>query len=1166
MASQEAFVSVRLNDTNVVAPSRRDKSGFMVKAKNWFVNEGTKRFCFTLFIASQLYLFFNTFIYYKFGKDFVTVQTLVGDGIATAKSAAACLNLDCGIILFPVCRTIISRLRVSFLNNIIPFDKNITFHRYVAYSIVLFTWIHAMAHYWNYRMLGLATKHTAEWYAVISGPGLTGQVATLALFLMATSAAETVRRAHHEIFWYTHHLFLVFFAALLPHGAFCFVKADKPPFCAAGGNFWKYFVGSGVLYMIERVVRELRGRRETYISKVIFHPGDVLELQIQKPSATMRAGQYIWINCPAISPFQWHPFTLTAAPQEGFLSVHIRLTGDWTKAMANQCGITLTKDDKNLETRIGRDNGLPRIMVDGPYGAASEDWMNFEVIMLVGAGIGVTPFASILKSIFYHKKQGGGDRLKHLRKVYFIWTNRDMRAFEWFQTLLLTIEKELQDLVEIHMYLTGSLKPDQITNVMIHDMTVGRDALSGLQSLTFYGRPSWDAIFTGLKVSHPETDVGVFYCGPKQLSEVLHKMSNKHTDTGGTGVRFYYNKGGKGKGGKGKKKGKKGKTDVVRLTDEEFKLFILALKVESKSQAVAFYRNWCKEQSIDLKILHQKVSLTRKRHNNHLKNLNGQGDLFESSYGPYVFVRPLIPILDPAEALPKPPAAATTGHAHPQRSGGGDTKSAAITKSANSTTGASTRTADAKAAPSTRTTHGGKSGSKLASVVRKEMSAASAVSAMSGSSAVSSRSSGKDGGQPPLEPEPEPDVPRAPPIPVAIPGAKRYDGTAVAATVPAPELPPLERDPRIAKKMEAVQALRNQRAQLLADIAQLDAECTRLHAETDPHILEELKCKTEEMRRQIQDEQDKLAQYAADAEARHQEALQQTEAHALEQIKDVNQIATEFEVKNMSPLHSSIVEKHLRFQRELASVRDQEVALTADVSRAEHRLAGLIRRSERVRERANADLQGMQALVEVNPGTASRYGSAARSRTPTSPVTIGSASPKSLRRVASPDRRPESLSGSAAKLLGSANALNDGAPRPARLPPLSEQFLVTKHRTSSLPAPALIEPQSLLNAVAAGSGVGGSTIMARGSMGPSGSAVLRTPHLDGSGGASGLLAAFSALSDHPHMSSSSRRGSGSGSGDTLRPQVSGTAETLGLPFALRSSPGSRTGSGSLRPS
>ena len=37
---------------------------------------------------------------------------------------------------------------------------------------------------------------------------------------------------------------------------------------------------------------------------------------------------------------------------------------------------------------------LPRVMVDGPFGSASEDFLNYETVLLVGGGIGVTPFAS----------------------------------------------------------------------------------------------------------------------------------------------------------------------------------------------------------------------------------------------------------------------------------------------------------------------------------------------------------------------------------------------------------------------------------------------------------------------------------------------------------------------------------------------------------------------------------------------------------------------------------------------------------------------------------------------------------------------------------------------------------------------------------------------------
>jgi predicted ferric reductase len=54
---------------------------------------------------------------------------------------------------------------------------------------------------------------------------------------------------------------------------------------------------------------------------------------MKKRDFKMAPGQYIFIQCPSVSPLEWHPFTLTSAPQEDFFSVHIRASGDWTEAL-----------------------------------------------------------------------------------------------------------------------------------------------------------------------------------------------------------------------------------------------------------------------------------------------------------------------------------------------------------------------------------------------------------------------------------------------------------------------------------------------------------------------------------------------------------------------------------------------------------------------------------------------------------------------------------------------------------------------------------------------------------------------------------------------------------------------------------------------------------------
>jgi len=96
-----------------------------------------------------------------------------------------------------------------------------------------------------------------------------------------------------------------------------------------------------------------------------------------------------------------------SAPEEDYLSVHISVKGDFTTTLAKACGCDFSKGkggkgDKEAAGGkvIGTNTNppinitLPRVMVDGPFGSASEDFTRFETVLLVGAGIGVTPFAS----------------------------------------------------------------------------------------------------------------------------------------------------------------------------------------------------------------------------------------------------------------------------------------------------------------------------------------------------------------------------------------------------------------------------------------------------------------------------------------------------------------------------------------------------------------------------------------------------------------------------------------------------------------------------------------------------------------------------------------------------------------------------------------------------
>ncbi|KAH7038751.1 FAD-binding domain-containing protein [Linnemannia elongata] len=486
--------------------------------------------------TAQFLIFYFSFEIYNRSTHYSQARAKLGVTLGVARGAAAVINFDCGVILFSVCRNLISVLRSTFLNGVVPFDKNVLFHKTVAWSIVLFSVVHSAGHYVNYYRLEQAeqrekgeVKRSAQYMALFTGPGFTGHVLMLILFLMVTSSVERVRRKGFETFWYTHHLFILFFLTLMYHGAFCFIRADTPPYCKSSPTSYKFVLGSLFFYILERTVREFRARLPaTSISKIVLHPSKVLEVQIKKTNSRQgddssffraKAGQYIFLNCPDISAFEWHPFTITSAPEEDYVSVHIRIVGDWTTAFARRLGCSFDDEQQfwieELRNRSMESDlpiiTLPRVLLDGPYGSPSEDAFNYEIAVLVGAGIGVTPFASVLKHIWYSVMQP--TKIITLRKVYFFWVCRDRDAFEWFQDLLIALEEQnLSDFLEIRSYLTDARD---------------RDAITGLRSPTYYGRPNFDKIFGELALEHPREhgQVGVFFCGPKPLGKTLHRCA-----------------------------------------------------------------------------------------------------------------------------------------------------------------------------------------------------------------------------------------------------------------------------------------------------------------------------------------------------------------------------------------------------------------------------------------------------------------------------------------------------------------------------------------------------------------------------------------------------------------------------------------------------------------
>ncbi|CAG8958952.1 hypothetical protein HYFRA_00012949 [Hymenoscyphus fraxineus] len=484
-----------------------------------------------------------------------------------SRGAGLVLSVDGAMILLPMCRNLLKWIRPKV--KFIPLDESQYFHRQVAYSLAFWSAVHTLAHYVNFFNVEKTQirPQTAIQIHYGDAGGITGHIMLLCMMLMYTSAHAKIRQQSFETFWYTHHLFIPFMLGLYTHATGCFVRDTTMPFSPIGDheNFWTHCIGyegwrwelwGGGLYFFERVYREIRARRETKIVRVVRHPYDAMEIQFKKPSMKYKAGQWLFLNVPSVSYQQWHPFTITSCPFDEYISVHVRQVGDFTRALGNALGAGPAQaklyegGDPNQMYEVALQNGqeMPALRIDGPYGAPAEDVFDNEIAVLIGTGIGVTPWAAILKNI-WHMRNGPNPPTR-LRRVEFIWVCKDTTSFEWFQVLLSSLEAQSQEaanrpgmagteFLKIHTYLTQKLDSNTVNNIILNSVGSAVDPLTELKSRTNFGRPDFGRILetmregildrtylNGLEGS-VRTNVGVYFCGPNVAAREIKKACKK---------------------------------------------------------------------------------------------------------------------------------------------------------------------------------------------------------------------------------------------------------------------------------------------------------------------------------------------------------------------------------------------------------------------------------------------------------------------------------------------------------------------------------------------------------------------------------------------------------------------------------------------------------------
>ncbi|NWX91519.1 DUOX2 oxidase, partial [Nothoprocta pentlandii] len=493
--------------------------------------------CVVLFSAITASLFVERAYYYAFASPLTGIAQTTFVGIIISRGSAACISFMYSYILLTMCRNLITVLRETFLNRYIPFDAAVDFHRWIAMAALIFSVLHTAGHVVNVYIFSVSPLSVLSclfssvflndgsqlpqkyyWWFFQTIPGMTGVLLLVILAVMYVFATHHFRHVSFQGFWISHHLYMLLYVLIIIHGSYALIQQPR---------FHIFFIIPALIYGADKLLSLSRKKVEIGVVKAELLPSvlcyshypGVTHLQFQRPhDFDYKSGQWVRIACVDLGTTEYHPFTLTSAPHEDTLSLHIRAVGPWTTRLRE------LYSPESLAI-IGK---LPKLYLDGPFGEGHQEWNKFEVSVLVGGGIGVTPFASILKDLVF--KSSFSSKLL-CKKIYFIWVTRTQRQFEWLADIIREVEEADQNsLVSVHIYITQLAEKFDLRTTMLYicerhfQKVLNRSLFTGLRSITHFGRPPFLPFFTSLQEVHPEVQkIGVFSCGPLGMTKSVEK-------------------------------------------------------------------------------------------------------------------------------------------------------------------------------------------------------------------------------------------------------------------------------------------------------------------------------------------------------------------------------------------------------------------------------------------------------------------------------------------------------------------------------------------------------------------------------------------------------------------------------------------------------------------
>jgi dual oxidase len=318
-----------------------------------------------------------------------------GWGVVMAKTCAGALYPTFFFLILSMSRYFSTWLRRSYhISRFFNWDLSQEFHIRISCVAILLATLHAIGHLTGSFVHGsdpanedavaeaLGPDMVPRPYIdyVRSLPGFTGITALGLFWILCLLSIPQVRRWNYEVFQLGHLLMFPIIGLMMAHGTAALLQWPM---------FGYFLAFPTLLVLVERAVRVGLGFHRIKATMKVLDK-ETVEITAIIPSERLwkyKAGQYIFLQVPKISFFQWHPFTVSFC-RGNKMMLHIKTDGNWTAKLRELGG-----ESGESEIEVG---------INGPFGAPAQRFYDFNHSIIIGSGIGVTPFSGILADLQYN--------------------------------------------------------------------------------------------------------------------------------------------------------------------------------------------------------------------------------------------------------------------------------------------------------------------------------------------------------------------------------------------------------------------------------------------------------------------------------------------------------------------------------------------------------------------------------------------------------------------------------------------------------------------------------------------------------------------------------------------------------------------------------------------